>query len=167
MVRLAEDWGWHRSTVWDFLRALRANGLAVINTDHKVTILTLFPDGDASNEISDLLSSEDPLNFCPSGKGKSHSTDSPPAHSKSKESLLNSILDSKKEFLESSGRASGPFEGHEFTDFLRSRLTGPDRVRLTPDILPRLRAEYLDKLISEGRLNVAEKDRILLSSNGM
>ena len=160
---LAEDWGWNRSTVCDFFRSLAANHLATVDTSHRATILTLYPDGDAPLENKDLTQTGRDPKSAPSRQSGSHSTDRSPAHSKNKESL-NSSDTKKREFIES---PVWELDGPEFTEYMRSRLSGPNAIRLGPDFLPRVREAFVDKLITEGRLNAEEKDRILLSSNGI
>lgn len=158
-VNLATEWSWHRSTVHDFLRALEVNGLCDVDTENRVTILTLHPNGDGSRKNMPIEECDKPAKCRPSGRATGRSTDAAPAHSNKKDSSLNSPSDSKKEVLESGGPLCCP----EFTEFMLAAMLGPNRIKLSPEFLPRVRAAYLDKLISEGRLNPAEKDRILLS----
>jgi hypothetical protein len=138
-VKLAEQWGWHRATVWKFLQALERDGL--LDTIHcaSATILRLYPERRKDAENITLTVVEKPLKERTPLPDQDYGDNQPVAHSKKSRFSLNSnSSNEEKRILEPAAEA----EERAFAAFVRQAMTGPKPVKFDRETLPRLRAEF-------------------------
>jgi DNA-binding transcriptional regulator YhcF (GntR family) len=137
--KLAEQWGWHRSTVWKFLQGLERDGLVDTVACAGATILRLHPERDKDQQNITLTVVEKPLKADIRQPRLPGEGDGRVTHSKNTDfSLKGSVQKQEEEFLEPAAVA----EERAFCAFVREAMTGPKPLKYDKTLLDRLRAEF-------------------------